>query len=110
MARRPDLPACPPAVFTGRQTLGGFSYSLYLTHFPLLALAAYFAAALAVPPQTAWPIVFLPALVLIFGFAYLFSLVFERPFLNSRPSPQSAPPVRLRPVEALTPDADTAGV
>lgn len=66
------------------RTLGDFSYSLYLTHFPLLALASYFALAWAVPSDRQFLVIVLPCLPIIFGFAFLFHLVFERPFLNSR--------------------------
>ena len=106
MARHPHCLAARLLSSRGAKALGSYSYSLYLTHLPLLALAAYLASTLTLSASAAFWVVFLPALAIIFGFAYLFSLFFERPFLNSKPSAGSAPPVRLR----LPADADTAGV
>jgi peptidoglycan/LPS O-acetylase OafA/YrhL len=65
------------------RTLGSFSYSLYLTHFPLLALCGLIATTLAVDPNSAFAIVFVPGTIVILLFAYWFHLLFERPFLNT---------------------------
>jgi peptidoglycan/LPS O-acetylase OafA/YrhL len=62
--------------------LGSFSYSLYLTHFPLLALLAFGAVIARIPGEQTWYLVLLPGLILVFGFAYLFHVLFERPFVS----------------------------
>lgn len=88
------LPRSPAAQLFGSRAgrlLGSFSYSLYLTHFPLLALARYVALNWAVPGDRQFLVVVLPCLPMIFGFAYLFHLLFERPFLNSRLAPPAWP-------------------
>lgn len=66
------------------QSLGSYSYSLYLTHAPLLALFARYFDGLH--PQhivklMAMECIALPASLLV---AYFFSLIFERPFQTSR--------------------------
>lgn len=65
--------------------VGVFSYSLYLTHEPFLAAAAALVLPLRWPPVllTVFYVVALPGLLV--GFAYLFFLVAERPFLRHRP-------------------------
>ncbi len=67
------------------QALGRISYSIYLTHFPLLALCGFAAARLGFSGQPAFYRVFLPALPLVIGFAGLFYLAFERPFFAPSP-------------------------
>jgi peptidoglycan/LPS O-acetylase OafA/YrhL len=64
--------------------LGHFSYSLYLTHLPIIALCK-----LALTPLTMPPLVAAFVLLLVGGsasvaFAYAFFLVVERPFLVRR--------------------------
>lgn len=66
-------------------TLGRVSFSLYLTHFPLLALAAWYADRLGLSDMAAFHGVFLPALPLIVVFAHGFSWLFERPFRRGWP-------------------------
>ncbi len=63
--------------------LGGFSYSLYLTHVPVLAIGQLVLrnSNLSINVATAIMLcVFVPACVLM---AFLFYLVFERPFVRS---------------------------
>jgi peptidoglycan/LPS O-acetylase OafA/YrhL len=65
--------------------LGGFSYSIYLSHYPLMML--FFYSTLAIPmsvlARAALMIgVFLP---LSLGFAYVFHVLFERPFQRYKP-------------------------
>lgn len=55
--------------------IGGFSYSLYLMHVPILAAVHLFV-----------PDIALAGVPVSIAGAYLFYLVFERPFLNSQPS------------------------
>jgi peptidoglycan/LPS O-acetylase OafA/YrhL len=57
--------------------LGAFSYSLYLIHGPIVLRMVTFAP---------WPLTVFVVLVL----AYIFHLVFERPFLASRPTQRFA--------------------
>ena len=64
--------------------LGAFSYSLYLMHHPILQLV-YTARPESLTgegPMLAW--LLLLGLPLMLGVAWLFSLVFERPFLRRR--------------------------
>jgi len=67
------------------QTLGRISYSIYLTHFPFLALCGFAASWLSLSGQPAFYCVFLPALPLLLAFAWAFHRAFERPFLRRRP-------------------------
>ena len=67
------------------QALGRISYSIYLTHFPLLALCGFAASRLGLSGQPAFYRVFLPALPLLVAFAWAFYQAFERPFLRRRP-------------------------
>jgi peptidoglycan/LPS O-acetylase OafA/YrhL len=79
--------------------LGGFSFSVYLTHDPILGAMEY-AILLAHPSEIAIVCaLFGIALPVCLGIAYVFSLVFERPFLAAakpsvRLSPPPADPVR----------------
>jgi peptidoglycan/LPS O-acetylase OafA/YrhL len=76
-------PRCAPARLLASRparTLGTLSFSLYLVHFPLLALLAFAAWDVGVPADRAWYLVQLPGLVVIFAFAYAFYLAFEKPF------------------------------
>jgi peptidoglycan/LPS O-acetylase OafA/YrhL len=75
--------------------IGRFSYSLYLTHFPLLALAAALGSMLAVPADQAFYLVMLPALPLIYLFAYVTYWLFERPFLRTPRRVESSPSPRI---------------
>ena len=93
MARRPRSRVARAFGSRAGRTLGSFSYSLYLTHLPLLALIAAFSGADAVngaAPAGAFYTRFVPALPLVFGFAYGFYLLFERPFLNAAPKARTA--------------------
>jgi peptidoglycan/LPS O-acetylase OafA/YrhL len=69
--------------------LGSFSYSLYLTHFALLALLHFTAIRLGLTDIRAFYLLFLPALPLIFAFASLFYYFFEKPFLNAPSIPKT---------------------
>jgi peptidoglycan/LPS O-acetylase OafA/YrhL len=86
MARRPS--SLIARTFSSRpmMVVGSFAYSLYLTHFPLLALAAWAAAALGIVGGQAFYLVFVPSLFPVFAFAYGFYFIFERPFLRYRNS------------------------
>lgn len=61
---------------------GDFSYSLYLTHFPLLALIGYLTYVMGLEDTKAFWLLFVPSLPIICCFAYLFSLIFEKPFMG----------------------------
>lgn len=66
--------------------VGGFSYSLYLIHFPLLSLSHAALRGLGLGPNVRLFILVLVVSPLCVGAAWLFSQVFERPFLsNSSP-------------------------
>jgi peptidoglycan/LPS O-acetylase OafA/YrhL len=60
--------------------IGGFSYSIYLVHLPLLTAAAY----IAINATRSMPTLFFALAILavpVVGIAYLFHLVFEKPFM-----------------------------
>ncbi|CEK12563.1 predicted acyltransferase [Chthonomonas calidirosea] len=61
-------------------SLGGFSYSLYLVHYPLVA-TIFFAFVSWCGRVAGWFWLLLGGVPLIVGIAYLFHYVFERPFL-----------------------------
>lgn len=77
----------PQAVWLGR-----ISYSLYLIHFPLLSLASGIFRGWGIGPATRLTLLLTAASPACVGVAYLFSLAFERPFLNE---PSSARNPRL---------------
>lgn len=103
MARRPRSLAARLFGSAPGRALGAFSYSLYLTHFALLAVTAALAGAGPdgrAPAEAFWR-VFVPALPLYLLFAWGFFLVFERPFLNA--APRTAPiPARANSLESAT--------
>jgi peptidoglycan/LPS O-acetylase OafA/YrhL len=78
------------------RAVGSFAYSLYLTHFPLLAVIAFIAVRLGVEAKDAFYLVMLPSIPIVFGFAYVFYLIFERPFLHYRRKMVVAAPVTRR--------------
>jgi peptidoglycan/LPS O-acetylase OafA/YrhL len=73
--------------------LGCCSYSLYLTHFALLALLQYVAVTIGLHNQNTACLVLIPGLPLVFGFAYVFYCGFERPFLYSKRKQLSRTPL-----------------
>ncbi|MBW4611085.1 MAG: acyltransferase [Hassallia sp. WJT32-NPBG1] len=62
--------------------LGVFSYSLYLTHGPVLVLVRYFLFSLQLPPVIFAVTCYTLGLAMSLVIAYLFYLVFERPFMS----------------------------
>ncbi len=74
--------------------LGGFSYSLYLTHYPLLWLVNSMAQAHGFGARVSALVLGAVGIPLSLGLAYGFHLAFERPFMG-----RSAPRTQ-RPVEA----------
>ncbi|WP_394777937.1 acyltransferase family protein [Undibacterium sp.] len=85
--------------------IGGFSYSLYLVHIPILATLAH-ALDILMPQKTQHHAFFLLSLIgggLCMGFAYYFSKVFEtrlwmRPFVSPS-AKETAQAIRLRMLE-----------
>ncbi len=71
--------------------LGVFSYSLYLTHYPILGLMNQVLLRLHPTPMQRILCVYLVFFPLTIGFAYLFFLCCERPFLTRPKSPPPAP-------------------
>jgi len=68
-------------------TLGGFSYSLYLLHMPLLKLLIVDFISLWVHPLGivgAYTLTLVTAIPVILCISYRFSLIFEQPFVNAR--------------------------
>lgn len=64
--------------------LAGFSYSLYLTHHPIVIVLCAFAAKAHVPALISVYGVSLAALIICLPVAYLVSLAVEKPFLRAR--------------------------
>ncbi|MCX7596354.1 MAG: acyltransferase [Fischerella sp.] len=62
--------------------VGTFSYSLYLTHGPVLALVSRFLLSLDMPPTKYAVTLYVLGAAASLIFAYLFYLVFERPFMS----------------------------
>ncbi len=63
--------------------LGGFSYSLYLIHGPVLVLVRYFLFNLPISPSMFAATSYLVGVGMSLLIAYWFYLVFERPFMSS---------------------------
>jgi peptidoglycan/LPS O-acetylase OafA/YrhL len=63
--------------------IGTFSYSLYLTHGPILVLVRYWLFNLQLPPSLFAPTTYILGLGASLLFAYLFYIVFERPFMSN---------------------------
>jgi peptidoglycan/LPS O-acetylase OafA/YrhL len=66
-------------------SLGRFSYSLYLVHAPVLALVALACREAAQSVVVGYAVIVGAGIPLAILVAYLFFLVFERPFLTARP-------------------------
>ena len=69
----------------GAVALGAFSYSLYLTHAPLLALLHLLLRPCRIAPLPLLAVFELVGVPLALLLAYAFHLVFERPFLPGHP-------------------------
>jgi peptidoglycan/LPS O-acetylase OafA/YrhL len=65
--------------------IGHISYSLYLTHAPVLVALAILVGWLGMPGLAAHAAVLIAGVPLALGAAYLFFIAFERPFLVGRP-------------------------
>ncbi|MBW4562547.1 MAG: acyltransferase [Mojavia pulchra JT2-VF2] len=63
--------------------LGTFSYSLYLTHGPILVLLRYFLVSQPLSPFMFATLSYVMGVVMSLVFAYPFYLIFERPFISS---------------------------
>jgi exopolysaccharide production protein ExoZ len=63
--------------------IGVFSYSLYITHTIFQRIRNHFMQKLHLSAEF-HPLLFLTGSAIAIGFAYLFYLVFERPFISSR--------------------------
>lgn len=63
--------------------LGGFSYSLYLIHGPIVTVVRYILVNLNLPPLTFAIAFFLIATFSSLIISYLFFLAFERPFISN---------------------------
>ncbi len=90
--KRLGVPSIPMRVLESKpcMALGGFSYSLYLTHEPMLRAAGSAVSRTALPDAAVLATMYalvLPALLFV---AYAFSLMFERPFMGPRPHRASA--------------------
>jgi peptidoglycan/LPS O-acetylase OafA/YrhL len=64
--------------------LGHFSYSLYLSHLPVMALCFFGLQALGLAPLALAAALLLVSTPLCVAFAYAFHVCFERPFMNRR--------------------------
>ncbi|MHC5755643.1 MAG: acyltransferase family protein [Nostoc sp.] len=63
--------------------LGGFSYSLYLTHGPIVTLVRHWLLSLKISPVMFTVTQYIVSVTFSLLFAYLFHLRFERPFISS---------------------------
>jgi peptidoglycan/LPS O-acetylase OafA/YrhL len=82
-------------------SLGTFSYSLYLTHAPIVIVVyEKIVAGRVAQGVPAFLVTLAIALPLTIGFARLFASVFEKPFLHHRPRSET-PRVRLAQVEGM---------
>ena len=81
---------------------GGISYSIYLTHEPLLHLSQLLLAKLHVPLEIRLPLFLFCGLPILVAIGFAFHLAFERPFMSARRPPLSpdAPAPRPVPVTA----------
>ena len=78
------------------RSLGSFSYSLYLTHAPIVAIVCERIVAGRVPEGVPFFLVSLaPVLPLTIGFAWGFSALFETPFRRQRSTSGPARPLPL---------------
>lgn len=67
--------------------VGGFSYSIYLMHFPLQALVwIHLVRPLGLPAESAFALFLVLGFPLVLAGCRLFYLLFERPVLRHRPS------------------------
>jgi peptidoglycan/LPS O-acetylase OafA/YrhL len=83
------------------RSLGSSSYSLYLTHAPIVVVVyEKIVAGRVAQGVPAFLVTLAIALPLTIGFARLFASVFEKPFLHHRTRPE-APRLRLAQVEGL---------
>jgi len=107
--RREDLRLARMLAWRPLVFLGGFSYSLYLIHAPLLQLVwQYELAPLELGASTTFLLLALVGVPLILGASYLFFLAFERPFLSKahqarlglRPSARASRQVGYEPAQA----------
>lgn len=87
--------------------LGEFSYSLYLTHYMLVASLALVVLSLGLPAAVSFFVLAGVAVPACLVFAYGFYLVFERPFIR-RPWSTRVAAVRLRPVAGADKDGPGA--
>ncbi|MDZ8257263.1 acyltransferase [Nostoc sp. ChiQUE01b] len=63
--------------------LGAFSYSLYLTHAVIITVVEHLLSNLQMPPVKFILVLYVVALPLSLIIAYLFYLIFERPFMSN---------------------------
>ncbi len=65
--------------------IGGFAYSLYLVHAPLLqVISQYLLDPLGLTNWMALLVMFVVGTPIVVGFSYLFFVLFERPFLTKK--------------------------
>lgn len=76
--------------------LGSFSYSLYLIHFPLVALLYIWLRKIPVEHATLFFVFAAIALPVVLTLSYAFYLAFERPFLRKQPT-RTEPELVLQP-------------
>jgi len=96
----------------GAATLGAFSYSLYLVHYPVLLKMQYVMHQYGFSESAQMVILFLGGVPFCLCLAYVFHLVWERPFMPGRSlganrKPEIAVPVGPDPMDAVS-DSDEA--
>ena len=86
--------------------IGTFAYSLYLIHFPIIQIVwQYVIEPCHLPSSVSLGLHWLLGIPLSVGIAYLFHVVFERPFMSKpgKPAPKTERQAELAAVESPAP-------
>lgn len=72
--------------------LGVFSYSIYLMHAPLQAILTQIMRGLGINSDLFYVLILVPGIPIVVGLAYVFHIIFERPFMPQvSPKPEAIP-------------------
>jgi peptidoglycan/LPS O-acetylase OafA/YrhL len=93
--------------------VGGFSYSLYLTHATLLTMGWSYVSAHPMTVLQAAEFVLLVVFPIALACAYIFHRLFERPFMaggRARQRPSGSPPNTVRQRRSADPDSEAVRI